>query len=147
MTEFVALSFPDQVKIDDAIRSLRKFHSEHSHKLYASAVVTKATDGKLSIQEITREGHGSTIVAALIGALAGLPAGPAAAAIMATGGAVIGNAADLTIQDHFTEFADNIAESVPLGGAMIVADVAEDGLPVFRAAMESIGGTVMGLPY
>jgi hypothetical protein len=45
----------------------------------------------------------------LIGALAGVPAGPAAAVIMAAGGAAIGNAADLIAEDDFTEFADNVA--------------------------------------
>jgi uncharacterized membrane protein HdeD (DUF308 family) len=42
---------------------------------------------------------------ALIGALAGVPAGPAAAAIMAAGGAAIGNAADLIAADDL-EFAE-----------------------------------------
>jgi hypothetical protein len=37
------------------------------------------------VQEITKEGHGGTGVGALIGARAGLPAGPAAAAIAAPG--------------------------------------------------------------
>ena len=146
MTQLVAISFPDRARIDEAVRTLRKFHLEHGNRLYASAVVAKATDGKLSVQEITREGHGGAIVAALIGALAGLPAGPAAATIMATGGAVIGDAADLTAQAHFTEFANGIADKVPLGGAAVVADVAEDGVPAFQAGMVSVGGTAMRLP-
>jgi len=131
------------VKIDDALRALKKLHLEHNAKLYASAVVTKGLDGKLSIQEITKEGHGGTAVGALIGALAGLPAGPGAAAMMATGGALIGDAADLTIQGDFTEFANIIADKLPLGGAAIVADVTEEGVSGFRALLQGIGGTVI----
>jgi hypothetical protein len=55
---------------------------------------------------ITKESHGGT--GAFIGALAGLPAGPAAVAIMATGGAIIGNAAYLSAADDFNKFANNI---------------------------------------
>jgi uncharacterized membrane protein len=126
---------------------VKKFHSDHSARLYASAVVSKASDGKISVQEIFREGHGGTIAAALIGALAGLPAGPAAAAVMATGGALIGNAADLITQDHFAECANKITDSIPLGGAVVIADVAEGDVPLFRTTMESIGGNAIGLPH
>jgi len=35
---------------------------------------------------------------------------------------------------------------VPLGGAVVVADLAEDGVPAFQAIMESVGGTMMRLP-
>ena len=146
MDQFVALSFPDQAKMDEATRAVRRFHSEVADRLYASAVVTRAADGKLSVQEITKAGHGGTIIAALIGALAGLPAGPVAAAVMAAGGAAIGDAADLTVQDHFTEFANCIAEKVTPGGAVIVSEVAEDSAPSFRTTLERAGGTAMRLP-
>lgn len=115
-TRCIDLTFPNQTKIDEAIRALRKLHSGSGIKLYASAVLTKNADGKLSVQKITKEGHGGTAVGALIGALAGLPAGPAAAAIMVAGGAVIGNAADLIAEADFKEFANNIrriADSTP----------------------------------
>jgi hypothetical protein len=56
--------------------------------------------------------------------------------ITATGGALIGDAADLTIQRDFTDFANIIADKVPLGGAVIVADVTEDGMSSFRAMMQ-----------
>jgi uncharacterized membrane protein len=101
---------------------------------------------KLKVQEITKEGHGGTAVGAFIGALAGLPAGPAASAIMAAGGAVIGNAVDLIAQDDFKEFANNIADNVVPGGAAIVADVAEDNLVAFKAMMQAVGGGVLTSP-
>jgi len=103
VNRLVESTFPDQTKIAQAIRALQKFHSERTIKMYGSAVVTKSADGKLSVREITKEGHGGTLVAALIGALAGLAVGPVAAAITATGGAIIGNAADLSAEDDFKQ--------------------------------------------
>lgn len=143
MNELVVLIFPDQVKVEEAIRALRKLHSERSAKLYASAVVAKSADGNFSVREVTGEGHGGTKTGALIGALAGLLAGPATAAVMAAGGAMIGNAADLSSEDDFTEFANNIADQIVPGGAAIVADVSKDHVTAFNAAMQEFGGTVL----
>ena len=143
MNRLVVSTFPDQTKINEAIGALKKFHSERTIQMHASAVVTKSADGKLSVQEITKEGHGGTLVAVLIGALAGLAVGPVAAAITATGGAVIGNAADLSTEDDFNEFANNIADNVVRGGAATVADVAEDGVTDFKIVMQGLGGTVL----
>jgi uncharacterized membrane protein len=143
MNRLAVLIFPDQTKIDEAIGALKKIHSERTLKMLGSAVVTKSADGKLSVQEITKEGHGGTLIAALIGALAGLAVGPAAGAIMAVGGAVIGNAADLSTEDDFNEFANNIADGLVPGGAAVIADIAKDGESVFVAAMQRLGGTVL----
>ncbi len=108
-----------------------------------SAVLAKDAEGKFSVHEITDEGHGGTKIGALIGALAGLAVGPAAATVMAVGGAVIGNATDLSNEDDFTEFANNMADQVVPGGAAIVADVSEDGVTTFEATMRGLGGAVL----
>ena len=62
---------------------------------------------------------------------------------MATGGAVLGNAADISAEDHFNEFATNIADNVAPGGAAIVAAVTEDGMTAFKATMQALGGTLL----
>lgn len=143
MNRLAVFIFPDQTRIDGAIGALNKFHSERNIKVYGSAVITKGTDGRFSVQEITKEGHGGVFVAALIGALAGLPAGPAAAAILATGGAMIGSAADLSAEDDFNEFANNVADSIAPGCSAVVADVAEDSVATVKARMRSLGATVL----
>jgi uncharacterized membrane protein len=147
MNRLVVLRFSDQAKADEAIRALRKLHSEsHSErgvKLGASTAVVRDSEGKLSVQEITKEGRGGTAAGAFIGALAGLPAGPLAAAIMATGGALIGNAADLSVQSDFAEFADGIAGKINPGSAVIVAEVDENSVSTFEDLMKGLGGEVL----
>jgi len=54
--------------------------------------------------------------ALLIDALAGLAAGSAAAPIMATGGAVIADGADLIVEGDFAKFTNGIANEVVRGG-------------------------------
>ena len=91
MSKFVAIVFPSEDKIPEAIRALRSMHGGEGIKLYGSAVVVRDPGGKLSVQEITKEGHGGAAVGALIGALAGLLGGPRAATIAAAGGQFSGN--------------------------------------------------------
>jgi len=79
----------------------------------------------------------------LIGGLAGLPAGPLAAAIGAAGGAIIGGSADLINQRADTEFIDRISRELAVGKTAVVAEVGEDGVIPFEALMTEIGGTVV----
>jgi uncharacterized membrane protein len=143
MSKFVVVIFPDEAKIPQATCALQDMHAEGSIKLYASAVVARDSGGKLSVQEVTKEGLGGTAVGALIGALAGLPGGPLAVTIAAAGGAIFGNSADLINRSDNTEFIDKISRELAPGKAAVVAEVAEDGVMSFEALMESIGGTVV----
>jgi len=143
MGEFVVVTFDDSAMLHQATEALKKLHSEGSNKGYASAVVAKDPSGELSVGHVTKEGHGGTAVGALIGGLAGLPAGPLAVTIGAAGGALIGNSADLINQRAEGEIADKISRELAPGKAAIVAEIDEDGLISFEALMEAIGGTVV----
>ena len=68
---------------------------------------------------------------------------PSVVALDENNQAVIGNAADLSTEDDFNEFANNIADNVVRGGAAIVADVAEDGVTTLKTMMQGLGGTVL----
>ena len=143
MSNLVVVIFPDEAKIAQATRALRDMHAEGSIKLYASAVIARDSSGKLSVQEIAKEGLGGTAVGALLGALAGLPVGPLAVTIAATGGAIFGNSVDIINQSDDAELIDKISRQLAPGKAAVVADVAEDGVASFEALMELIGGTVV----
>ena len=143
MSKFVVAIFPDEAKISQGTSALRELRAKRSIKLYASAVVSRDSGGKLSTQEITNEGLGGTVVGALIGGLAGLPAGPLGAAIGAAGGAIIGKSADRINHRDQEEYAEKISHELAPGAAAVVAEVDEDGVTSFEAIMEMIGGTVI----
>lgn len=69
--------------------------------------------------------------------LAGLAAGPAAAAIAATGGVLIGDAADLIIEGDFSKLANNLSKEIAPGGSVIVAELA-----AIKAAMRGMGASI-----
>ena len=143
MSRFVVVIFPDAAMVHEGIKVLRKLYAERSIKLYASTVVVREPSGKLSVQEVTKEGLGGTAVGALIGGLAGLPLGPLAMTLGAAGGATIGISADLLNQGDEAEFAENISGELAPGNPAIVAEVDEDGVTGFAVLMEAIGGTVI----
>jgi uncharacterized membrane protein len=143
MSKFVAVVFPSEEKIPQAILALRDMHGGDGIKLYGSAVVARDPGGKLSVQEITKEGHGGAAVGALIGALAGLLGGPLGATIGAAGGAILGQSADLISQRADAGFLEKVSAELKPGRAAVVADVAEDGVTSFETRMQSIGGAVV----
>lgn len=143
MSEFVVVTFPDAAMIRQGTDALKKLHAEGTITLHASAIVARDPSGKLSVQEVTKEGLGGTAAGALIGALAGLPLGPLAVTIGAAGGAIIGNSADLINQSADAEFAEKISRELAPGKSAVVAEVDDDGVIAFEALMESIGGTVV----
>ena len=143
MSKLVIVNFPVEGQTRHGIGAIKKMHAEGSVKLYASAVVTKDSGGKLSVQEITNEGLGGTAVGALIGGLAGLAAGPLAVTIGAAGGALIGSTADRINHRAEGEFADKISRELARGKTAIVAEIAEDGVAPLKGLMEAIGGTVI----
>ncbi len=143
MSKLVVVMFPDAAMIHEVIGALKKLRAERTIRLYASIVVARDASGKLSVQEVTKEGLGGTAVGALIGGLAGLPLGPLAVTIGAAGGALIGGSADLTNEGADTEFAEKISRELAPGKAAVVAEVDDDGAIAFKALMKSIGGTVV----
>ena len=143
MSKLIAIVFPNEERIPEAIRALRNMHGGMGIKLFGSAVVVRDAGGKLSVQGITKEGHGGAAVGALIGALAGMLGGPLAATIAASGGAILGKSADLISQGADAGFVEKVSAELTPGKAAVVADVAEDGTSSFEAQMELIGGTVV----
>jgi uncharacterized membrane protein len=93
-SKFVVANFPDKTKAEQAIRAIRMLAGRAGIRIYAGALAARGSDGRLAISEIAREGHGIAGAAALIGAVAGLPMGPAAATMGAAAGATIGQVGD-----------------------------------------------------
>ena len=120
MSKLVVVMFPDAATLQRATGALKKVRAEGSIKLYASTVVARDPNGKLSIQEVTKEGLGGAAV-----------------------GAFIGGSADLTNEGVDTEFAEKISRELAPGKSAVVAEVDNEGVVAFEALMKSIGGTVV----
>lgn len=143
MSKFVVVMFPDATMTRAGIDALKKLRADDGIKLYASTFVAKDVNGKLSAQEITKEGLGGTAVGALIGGLAGSPLGPVGISFGAAGGAALGISADLLNEGDEAKFADQISRELMPGRAAIVVEIDEDGLLAFESVMNAIGAAVI----
>jgi uncharacterized membrane protein len=142
-SKLVVVMFPNKAKVDRAIGAiLTKLAAGDDVKVNRLAVVEKRPDGKISLRDISEDGHGTVGAGALIGGLSGLAGGPLGAAIGASAGALFGWSAELVNEQAVDEFANKEASELEPGRRAIVAEVAEEAAPAFDALMEANGGTV-----
>ena len=136
MSKFVAIVFPSEEKIPEAIRTLRNMHGGKGIKLFGSADRCKGS-GRKTVGAGDHEGRprgcGCRRFDRRVGGALG---GPLAATIAAAGGAILGQSADLISQRADAGFVEKVSAELTPGKAAVVADVAEDGAPSLEAQME-----------
>jgi uncharacterized membrane protein len=142
MRKFGVAVFSDETAASNGSRALKEL-IDHGTTVDASVVVVKNANGSISVLDRSgRESH-AIATAAMIGGLAGLPAGPLALAMGAAGGALIGASAELTDRGVDTRFLTKISHELTPGKAAIIADLEDDSWPLFDARMKECGGTVI----
>jgi uncharacterized membrane protein len=143
LRKFGVAIFPDEKTASNGSRALKELGEGGDVTVYASVVIFKDSDGKISVLDHSDKGSHATAIAALIGGLAGLPAGPLAVAMGAAGGALIGVSAELTDRGVDARFVTKISHELAPGKAAIIADLEDDGWPLFDARMKEFGGAVI----
>lgn len=146
MSRYIGVIFADEAKADEGSRVLKDLHAEGGITLSEMSVVAKDATGTLSerLSEKKSDDEGSAWAGgALIGGLAGLPGGPFAVVIGATGGALVGGAADLINVGDFTNFFDRVSRDLPPGNTAVVAEVTEHSGTSVCETMRAIGGTIV----
>ena len=137
MSAFVVVTFAQMEMLLLQSDKFRKLLTDGSVKLCSSVVITRDPSGKISVRELTAEGLATTAVGALI--TAGLPLGPVAAMIGEASRALIGNSTKPVDEDE-GQLVKAIARDLKPGEGVVVAELDDDGLIAFEAAMREIGG-------
>ena len=89
MSQFVVVVFSDKASADTGSLCLKRLGTE-GMTIYRSVVLSKNSEGQISVSDPVEEKSYATLVTALIGGLAGFPAGLEAAVAGAAGGALFG---------------------------------------------------------
>ena len=142
LRKFGVAIFPDEKTASNGSRALKEL-GESGATVYASVIIVKHSNGNISVLDRSGKGSHATAIAALIGGLAGLPAGPLAVAMGVAGGALIGLSAELTDRGVDARFLTKISHKLAPDKAAVVADLEDDGLPSFDARMKEFGGTII----
>jgi uncharacterized membrane protein len=150
MDRMVVITFDNEKAAYRAIKALKEIHDEGSIALYATAVVAKDADGRVSVKQEADEGPLGMAVGTLSGTLAGIlgaaagagPAGPVVALGMSAG-ALIGAMADLTNLGIDSEFLHEVDRQLGPGKVAVVAECYEAWMTPIDTSMEELGGAVM----
>lgn len=141
-SQFVVAVFSDQAGVDNGNRALKGL-GEEGTTIYRSAVLYKNLDGAISTVRRVEEGSISiVIVAAFVGALAGLPTGPEAALAGAVGGALFGISAELTNRGVANRVIQKVSGELARNKFAICAEISSPDLASFEARMKELGATV-----
>ena len=141
MHRFGVAVFPDEIAASNGSCALKEL-IEHGTSV-DTFVVVKSADGTISVLDRSRGDSHATAIAAMIGGLAGLPAGPLTAAIGAVGGALIGFSAEMAVCEADARFLNQISHELAPGKAAIFADLEDHNFPLFDATMKEFGGTLI----
>src|ERR1700693_6007630 len=142
MSKFVVTTFSSEANAYEGTRALRELHAQGDLTLYGLAVITKDSDGKLSVKQGPDELAG-TAVGSLVGALVGVLGGPAGIIVGLTAGMLLGSISDLLNIGVGTDFLDKVSRELAPGKVAVIAEVDEDWVTPLNTRMEAIGATVV----
>ena len=143
MSKFVVVIFPTEAQAYEGRRAMQDLQAEGSLVFYGMAVLTKAADGKVAVEEAADKAPVDTGLGALIGGLVGLIGGPSGAAVGFASGTLIGSYSDLFSLGVGEDFLDKVSGQLTPGKSAVVAEVEEDWVIPLDTRMQKIGGTVL----
>jgi len=142
MSQFVVATFPSEAMATEANKSINELRAA-GMTVYGWAVLGKDSKGRISVLHRVADSSHATAVAALIGGVAGLPAGPLGALMGAAAGGLIGMSADLTDRGVGRELAEKVSHALAAGNGAIIADMASEVTLSFEHRMKAAGGTIL----
>jgi uncharacterized membrane protein len=140
--KMVVVIFDNEKKAYEGLKAFKDLHAEGSITLYASAVIAKSADGKVTVKETADQGPLGTAVGLVTGSLIGLLGGPVGVAIGAYVGTVGGVLYDLAKVGVGEDFLNEVGQRLQPGKVGVVAEVWEEWVMPVDARMEAAGGVV-----
>jgi len=143
MERMLVVIFDDEKKAYEGSRALYQLDLDGDISIYAEAVISKNTDGKLSVKQAADDFPIRTLGGTAMGSMLGLLGGPIGFGIGAVAGTFAGAMADLHVSGVDGEFLDDVAKSLKPGKYAVVADVSEEWVTPVDTRMEALGGVVL----
>ena len=142
MDRMIAVVFGKETDAYEGVRALRQLDGDGSIAVYATAVVTKTSDGEVIVKEAADSSGMDTLTGTGLGALIGLLGGPVGVVAGAAGGALVGSAYDLDRARVDADFVSDVSEMLAPNKTGLLAEIDEDWTTPLDTNMESAGGVV-----
>ncbi len=140
--KMIVAIFDNEKQAYAGLKALKDLHAEGSITLYASAVIAKDADGKVTVKEAAERGPLGTGVGLVAGSLIGLLGGPVGAAFGAYTGSLGGVLYDLAKAGVGEDFLAEVEQQLQPGKVAVVAEVWEEWVMPVDTRMEAAGGVV-----
>lgn len=141
--KMIVVTFDNEKNAYEGAKAMKDLHAEGSITLYASAVIAKDTDGKVSVKEMADQGPIGTGLGLATGTLVGLLGGPVGVAIGAGAGTFGGMMYDFAKVGVGEDFLEEAEQQLKPGKIAVVAELQEEWVTPLDTRMEAVGGTVI----
>lgn len=108
MSKLLVVTFEDEKKAYEGSKALADLHRDGSVSVYSAAVVSRDSDGKVSVKDDLPEGPAGTALGMMYGALVGVLGGPQGVVLGAAAGAAAGSVGDLMNLGVGADFLDDV---------------------------------------
>jgi uncharacterized membrane protein len=140
--KMIVAVFDNERTAYEGLKALNDMDAEGSITLYASAVIAKNAEGKLTVKQTADEGPLGTGVGLFTGSLIGLLGGPAGVAVGALTGMAGGALYDLATLGVGGDFLDEVGRQLTPGKVAVVAEIWEEWVTPLDTRIEAVGGIV-----
>jgi uncharacterized membrane protein len=143
----ITVTFEEDSKAYEALSRLKQANSAGRVGVRGAAVVHRGADGRISVPEGDDAVIGTGIMGGgLLGLLLGVFGGPVGVFFGFGAGALVGSLFDVRRAERESGALELIADTLPLGGDALVAEVDEYAVEVVDGEMLALGGTVLRVP-
>lgn len=142
MERMLVVVLKDETNAYEASRALNQLDQEGSITIHAESVITKNTDGTVTLKQADGNFPIRTLTGTAIGSLIGLLGGPVGLAAGAFAGTVAGGFSDLFVAGVQTDFLAEVSGALTSGMHAVVADISEEWITPVDTRMEALGGIV-----
>jgi uncharacterized membrane protein len=130
---------------DDAIKGMRALEDLHQGggiSLYASALIVKDREGRISVKQHSLEAPLGTALGLLMGGIVGILGGPAGSAVGASLGGYLGLLADWARHGIDLQFLDDVSKTLSAGKAAVLAEIEESWISMVELRLKEHNGVV-----
>jgi uncharacterized membrane protein len=139
MDKIIVAIFNNEENAYQGVRELEALNNEGSITLYASGIIKRQPDGRVTVLQEAPDGPLGTVVGLATGALVGLVGGPVGSAVGGFVGAGSGMFYDLAKLGLGEDFLYDVGHNLLPGMTAVIAEVYEEWVMPVDARMEFAG--------
>lgn len=142
MNKMLVTVFDNEAAAEKGLHALRKLHADGDITLYATGVIAKDGQGKVSVKQSSGQAPVGAGVGLAVGGLIGLLGGPVGVAVGAVTGTVAGAVRDFWVAGVGLDFIEEAQKLLQPGKVAVIAEIEEEWVIPVDAALEAAGGQV-----